>query len=68
MPRQTRVLAEKLSYAAGTEVTAFFPEDGCKIHVLLYGLGREQFSRVMGLRNDIYALRNYIREMNLFWA
>ena len=44
------------------ESTAYFPEDGCKIHLLLYGISESQFDRVQELRRDIYSLRDYIRE------
>ena len=44
------------------ESTAYFPEDGCKIHLLLYGISESQFARVQELRRDIYTLRDYILE------
>ncbi len=49
----------------GVEVTAYFPEDGCKIHVLVYGLDETQFSVIDERRNDIYELSEYIHEQNL---
>ena len=30
----------------GVESTAYFPEDGCKIHVLVYGLTQVQFNEI----------------------
>lgn len=49
----------------GVEATAYFPEDGCKVHVLVYGLSQEQFERIEQVRTDIYALRDYLREQGL---
>lgn len=46
----------------GVESTAYFPEDNCKIHVLLYGISEKQFSEVQKIRKDIYQLRDFIKE------
>ena len=35
---------------SGVEATAYFPEDKCKIHVLIYGLDRDQFSKIQKKR------------------
>ncbi len=47
------------------EATAYFPENGCKIHVLVYDLNEAQFRDVDRLRTDIYQLRDYLRQENL---
>ena len=49
----------------GVESTAYFPEDGCKIHILIYGLNEMQFEMVNLIRNDIYELRSYLLETGL---
>ncbi|MFO7831045.1 MAG: glycosyltransferase [Desulfuromonadaceae bacterium] len=49
----------------GVEVTAYFPEDGCKIHVLVYGLTPEQFAIIQTRRKDIYRLRDYLQDQDL---
>jgi glycosyltransferase involved in cell wall biosynthesis len=49
----------------GVEVTTYFPENGCKIHLLVYGLSRDQFAVIDTLRTDIYRLRDYIKQENL---
>ncbi|PLY01453.1 MAG: glycosyl transferase family 1 [Desulfuromonas sp.] len=49
----------------GVEATAYFPEDGCKIHILIYGLTREQFAVIQKLRRNIYQLRAYLLEQDL---
>ncbi len=47
------------------EATAYFPKNGCKIHVLVYGLNEAQFRDVDRLRADIYQLRDYLRQEGL---
>jgi len=47
------------------ESTVYFPEDGCKIHLLIYGLTERQFNDVQRLRKDIYQLRSYLMQENL---
>lgn len=49
----------------GVEATAYFPEDGCKIHVLLYGLTETEFQEAQRLRRDIYELREFIVQNRL---
>jgi glycosyltransferase involved in cell wall biosynthesis len=44
----------------GVESTAYFPEDKCKIHILLYGITPEHFEVVQKIRTDIYQLRDYL--------
>ncbi len=47
------------------EVTTYFPENGCKIHVLVYDITPQQFERIDVIRTDIYRLRDYLKEQNL---
>lgn len=49
----------------GVEVTAYFPEDGCKAHILVYGLTENDFNRIQTLRTNIYDLRDFLKECNL---
>jgi glycosyltransferase involved in cell wall biosynthesis/predicted metal-dependent phosphoesterase TrpH len=44
-----------------SEITSYFPEDGCKVHVLVYNITPVQFDRIQALREDIRALRDYLR-------
>lgn len=49
----------------GVESTAYFPENGCKVHILIYGLNRPQFDIIQKTRKDIYQLRDFIKQENL---
>ncbi len=60
-------LVEKYPYDTfmSCEVTTFFPEDQCKVHILVYGLSQQQYQTIMQIRFDIYALRDFIIEQDL---
>ncbi len=49
----------------GVESTAYFPEDNCKVHILVYGLDREQFTKIQKKRLNIYKLRDYLQKQDL---
>lgn len=49
----------------GVESTAYFPEDNCKVHILIYGLERDQFTKIQKKRQNIYKLRDYLKEQDL---
>ncbi len=49
----------------GVESTAYFPEDNCKVHILIYGLNCEQFSQIQKKRSNIYKLRDYLKKQDL---
>jgi glycosyltransferase involved in cell wall biosynthesis len=48
-----------------TESTVTFPEDGCKIHLLIYGITESDFAEIQRLRRDIYELREFIHERKI---
>ncbi len=52
----------------GVESTTYFPENGCKIHLLLYGITEKQFEVVQQKRKNIYQLREYVKENNLAYS
>jgi glycosyltransferase involved in cell wall biosynthesis len=44
----------------GNEITTYFPEDGCKVHVLVWDINERQFEEIQRLRENIYELRDYL--------
>jgi len=42
------------------EVTAEFPEDGCAIHCLVWGVDEEQHREIQASRRDLYELVGYL--------
>jgi hypothetical protein len=49
----------------GTELTAYFPENGCKVHVGVLGLSESQFGEAVDLRKNVYELVGYLRQEDL---
>jgi glycosyltransferase involved in cell wall biosynthesis len=49
----------------GMEATAYFPEDGCKVHILVYGIDEIQYEAIQHLRTNLYELRDYLKEQNI---
>jgi len=43
------------------EVTAYFPEDGCKVHIVVLGINEAIFRDLMHLRRNLYELVSYLR-------
>ncbi|MGE4558415.1 MAG: glycosyltransferase [Desulfovibrionaceae bacterium] len=43
------------------EITAYFPEDGCKAHVLAYDITEAQFAEINKVRENVYDLASYLR-------
>lgn len=50
------------------EITAYFPEDGCKVHVLCWGITPVQFEEIERLRPDIVELRDYMHAEGIVHA
>ncbi|MBI9074976.1 MAG: glycosyltransferase [Desulfatibacillum sp.] len=50
------------------EVTSYFPEDGCKAHILAYDITENQHTDIGLIRKNIYDLVRYLREQNIVHA
>ncbi|MBS3763785.1 MAG: PHP domain-containing protein, partial [Planctomycetes bacterium] len=48
-----------------SEITTYFPEDGCKVHCLVYGIAEEEFERIQEVRESIYELREFLFEEDI---
>ncbi len=44
----------------GEELTTYFPEDQCKVHILVWGISEEQHAVLERLRPDIFELQRYL--------
>ncbi len=42
------------------EITTYFPEDNCKIHILVYGISEAQHEHLLAIALNIYDIRDYI--------
>jgi glycosyltransferase involved in cell wall biosynthesis len=47
------------------EVTTYFPQDPCKIHVLVWGISEAQHSEIVALRDNIYELQGYLQKADI---
>ncbi len=61
--------ALEIAHLPGTfvscESTVAFPEDGCQIHLLVYGITEAQFAEIERLRGNVYELRDYLRAQEI---
>jgi len=55
------------NFVVGEEVTVHFPEDRCKLHVLVWDLSPAQHEELetLGLREDVYEFAQWLEEQNL---
>ena len=47
------------------EITAYFPEDGCKIHVLAWNINEDDHREISRLRENIYELCTFLKNRNI---
>ncbi len=50
------------------EVTTYFPEDRCKIHLLVWGITEQQHAEIGAIRENIFDLQQYLREQEIAHA
>jgi len=58
-------IADRPNVFLSEEVTTFFPEDGCKVHLLIWGLNEKQHEEVHQLRASIFDLQKYLAGQGL---
>ncbi len=44
----------------GEELTCWFPEDGCKLHLLIYGVSADQHAQLQAMARNIYDVAAFI--------
>lgn len=50
------------------ETTTYFPENNCKIHILIFDIGPETFAEIEAVRHNIYLLRDFIKANDLAYS
>lgn len=55
----------KQDVLVGEEVTCWFPEDDCKLHLLVYGITPEQHDALRKRRNNIYEVAEYVEAQRI---
>lgn len=53
-------IATRDDVLVGVELTCWFPEDECKLHVLLWGINRTRHAHLQSIAKDIYAVARYL--------
>ncbi len=61
-------LAGKSDVLVGEEVTCYFPEDRCKIHLLVWGITERDHDALQASANDIYAIARYVAQHRIAHA
>lgn len=44
----------------GEEITVYFPEDECRVHLLVWGINEEQHREIQNLRENIYDMQAFL--------
>jgi glycosyltransferase involved in cell wall biosynthesis len=52
----------------GEELTCYFPEDRCKMHVLVWGIGQPEHDALQSMAHDIYQCAEYIERHRIAHA
>ena len=55
-------LAELPDTFISEEVTTYFPQDPCKIHLLVWGITEAQHAEIAALRDNIFDLQGYLKK------
>jgi glycosyltransferase involved in cell wall biosynthesis len=58
-------LIGKREHFFGEELTCYFPEDGCKMHILVWGLTAADHEDLQAVANDIYKVAELIEDRQL---
>jgi glycosyltransferase involved in cell wall biosynthesis len=59
-------LAHHADVIPACETATQFPEDGCPVHLLIYGLNDAQLSKILSFRGNLYTVRDYLLSEDLF--
>jgi glycosyltransferase involved in cell wall biosynthesis len=58
-------IADRPGVFLSEEITVLFPEDGAKVHLLVYGLNEEQHRELQQLRGNIYEMQAWLAGQEL---
>jgi glycosyltransferase involved in cell wall biosynthesis len=61
-------LLDRSDVLSGEELTCWFPEDRCKMHVLLWGLTRDDHEALQAAAHDIYEVAQIVERRRLAHA
>ncbi len=52
----------------GEQVTTYFPHDGCKLHILVWGISEQQHRDIESVRESIFDLQSYLQRAQIVHA
>ena len=52
----------------GEQVTTYFPQDGCKLHILVWGISEQQHRDIESVRENIFDLQSYLQRAQIAHA
>ena len=55
-------VAQRVDVIVGEEITCWFPEDHCKMHVLVYGIDRAMHQALQSRAKNIYDIAEFIEQ------
>jgi glycosyltransferase involved in cell wall biosynthesis len=58
-------IADRPDVIVGEELTCWFPEDQCKMHVLVYGITPDDHAHLQAVAKDIYEVARYVEERQI---
>jgi glycosyltransferase involved in cell wall biosynthesis/predicted metal-dependent phosphoesterase TrpH len=50
------------------QVTTYFPDDGCKLHILAWGISEQQHREIKTVRENIFDLQSYLQRAQIAHA
>src|SRR5690242_16404261 len=61
-------IADKPHVFISEQVTTYFPQDPCKIHLLVWGISEPQHHEIIAVRDNIFDLQSYLAEHQIAHA
>src|SRR5216117_3751450 len=52
----------------GEQVTTYFPQDGCKLHILVWGISEQQHRDIESVRENLFDLQRYLQSAQITHA
>jgi glycosyltransferase involved in cell wall biosynthesis/predicted metal-dependent phosphoesterase TrpH len=50
------------------QVTTYFPNDPCKLHILVWGISEQQHREIEGVRDNVFELQRYLKTAQIAHA
>src|SRR6266516_6699121 len=63
-----KMIADRADVIVGEELSCRFPEDGCLMHIVVWGLTQEDHEELQRRAGDIYRVADYLEQRRLAHA